>query len=101
MSENQNKSCTDERFRPSIYESSIEGCIYAECPTCTNTMRLGELWADLVLKDGKDLPECPECDDGEGDTWADEADVIVDGHELWACMGDELDRSQYYPELEI
>lgn len=71
-----------------IREASIDDHIIAECPMCLDPMLLGDVWKDLILGDGFDIPECPDCDDGEGDSWGDDADVKLDGTEYWALSGD-------------
>lgn len=71
-----------------IREASIDDHIIADCPLCLDPMLLGELWRDLILNNDRDIPECPDCDDGTGDSWSDDADVKLDGAEFWALSGD-------------
>lgn len=78
---------TDAAFEPTLYETSIEDSIVATCPGCDEPMLLGEMWVELIVDEGHDVPECPDC---EPDEWRDGADVLLDGIEFWAIAGDEL-----------
>lgn len=71
-----------------IRESSVDDTIIVDCPRCRDPMLLGEIWRELILEDDHDIPECPDCDDGEGDSWREDADIKLDGAEYWALSGD-------------
>lgn len=75
---------------PKVREASIEDCIVADCPRCLEPMLLGEVWRDLILDDGCDVPPCPDCTTEGGDQWSDDADPMMDGVEYWAIAGDVL-----------
>lgn len=57
-----------------------DDAIIADCPGCHDPMLLGEMWKELI-DEGHDIPECPDC---EPEEWADDADVKIDGVEVWA-----------------
>lgn len=71
-----------------IRESSVEDTVIVDCPRCLDPMLLGEIWRELILEDDHDIPPCPDCDDREGDSWSEDADVKLDGVEYWALSGD-------------
>lgn len=71
-----------------VRESSVDDTVIVDCPLCLDPMLLGETWKELILENDYDIPECPDCDDGEGDSWSDDADVKLDAVEYWALVGD-------------
>lgn len=79
---------TDRVYAPRIYEANMEGHIIVECPECLDEMMLGEMWKELILEDGHDVPPCPDCDDDEGDSWHPDAEPKIEGAMLVAQLGD-------------
>lgn len=78
---------TGATFEPTIYESSIDDSIVATCPGCDEPMLLGEMWVELIVDEGHDVPKCPAC---APDRWRDGADVKLDAIEFWVLAGEEL-----------
>lgn len=71
------------------WEATIEDHVIAPCPKpgCDNTMLLGKQWKEL-FEEGYAVPECPDCDDGEGDSWAENADPKISTLEAWALTAE-------------
>lgn len=87
MSE-QSERATELGTEPKIWEATIEDHIIVECPECLDEMLLGDMWKDLILNYGHDIPPCPDCDDDEGDSWHPDADPKMDAVDIWALLGD-------------
>lgn len=71
-----------------IRECSIDGHVVADCPGCQAPMLLGEIWRELILEDGHDVPPCPDCDDEEGDSWREGVDPRIDDLKCRVISGD-------------
>lgn len=79
---------------PKVREATIEDHIIADCPGCLDPMLLGDIWRELIVEDGDDVPKCPDC---EPEEWTDTAEPKIDAIEVWALSGDliELDGGKH------
>lgn len=76
---------------PTLYEvdsDNLADHLIAECPGCLDALLLGDIWRELILEDGHEVPKCPDC---EPEEWSDDAEPKLDGVELWALQGDRID----------
>ncbi|WP_226043545.1 hypothetical protein [Natrinema sp. DC36] len=73
---------------PKVREATLDNHIIADCPDCFDPMLLGDIWMELILEDGHDVPKCPDC---EPEEWRDTAEPKIDSIDQWALAGDVID----------